>query len=277
MSRKLVKEYYDSLGIKEWRRLEKSEYSQLEWLTHIRFIDKFLPKDGSVLDAGGGPGRYSIYLAKKGFCVTLLDISPVQLRIAKQKAAMGEVPANTIEYVEGDLGDLSSFPDNHFDAVLCLTALSHLIEKKDRDTAVKNLVRVAKQKAPLFISVINRYAVFRTILKRRDLWPSFLDPGHQSVFDKGVHLAHPGKRIGHFTDAYFFTPSELRKTFENAGVKMLTMAASQGLASLLGDEFNALVKDERKRRKWMEIHWRTCEEPDIIGISEHVLLVGRKT
>ncbi len=277
MRQGIVRDYYDSLGIKEWRRLEKSAYSHLEWLTHIHFIDKFLPKGGRVLDAGGGPGRYSIYLAKKGFSMTLLDFSPVQLRIARQKVARARILPSAIECIEGDIRDMSSFPDNHFDAVLCLTALSHLIDRKDRDITIRNLVRVAKRGAPLFISVINRYAVFRTILKRRDLWPSLLDLGHQDVFDKGVHRAHPGKRIGHFTDAYFFTPSELRRTFEEVGVEVLTMAASQGLTALLGEEFNGLVKDVRMRRKWMEIHWQTCEDTSLIGISEHVLLVGRKS
>lgn len=271
-----MKEYYDRLGMKEWKRLDKDAYHHLEWLTHIRFIGQHMPKRGRVFDAGGGPGRYSIYLAKKGYLVTLFDISPNQLRIARRQATRAKIPSTAIEYVEGDLTDMSKFPDNYFDGVLCLTALSHLIDRKDRDRAVKEIVRVAKRKAPLFISAINRYAVFRTILQRQDLWPSLLDPGHQDVFDKGVHRAHPGTQIGHFTDAYFFTPEELRDVFERAGVKVITMVASEGLASHLQKPLEGLAKDERMWRKWMDIHWKTCTNQHVLGISEHILLVGRK-
>jgi hypothetical protein len=38
----------------------------------MHFLEKYLPKKGLVLDAGGGPGRYTIELAKKGYDVVLL-------------------------------------------------------------------------------------------------------------------------------------------------------------------------------------------------------------
>ncbi len=271
-----VKGFYDGLGTKEWRRLEKDAYHRLEWLTNIRFIERYLPKSGRVLDAGGGPGRYSIYLAKKGYRVVLLDMSPVQLNIARRQAEWARAPPASIEYVEGVLPDLSRFPDRCFDAVLCLIALSHLIDRRDRNKAVKELVRVTKPGAPLFVSVINRYAVFKTVLQRRSLWPNLLDPAHQELYEKGVHHAHPDRPIGHFTDAYFFTPGELRETFEKAGVRVLKMAACEGLASHLRKQVNELAGDNRMWRRWMEIHWQTCEDPSVIGVSEHLLLVGRK-
>ncbi len=38
-----------------------------------------------ILDAGGGPGRYTIDLAKQGYHMTLLDISDKELELAKRK------------------------------------------------------------------------------------------------------------------------------------------------------------------------------------------------
>lgn len=49
------------------------------------FLKKYLPKRGLILDAGGGPGRYTIDLAKLGYDVILLDLTPRLLRIAKRK------------------------------------------------------------------------------------------------------------------------------------------------------------------------------------------------
>jgi len=276
MPSNVVRDYYDSLGEGEWERLEKDAYHPLEWLTHVHFMEKYLPKTGIVLDAGGGPGRYSIFMAKRGLHVVLFDFSRVQLSIAKRRASEMRVRRNAIEYVEGALPNLSRFPDAQFDAIVCYGPLSHLIDKRKRTSAFKELVRVAKPGAPLFISVINRYGVFRTILKKPELHVELVCPDHQKTFNQGVHLAHPDKGPGMFTDAFFFRPEELRRAVEDQGVSVLTMAACEGLASHLPEPLALLAKDKRKWNRWMEIHWQTCTDPHILGISEHILLVGRK-
>jgi len=276
MPSRTVREYYDKLGEEEWKRLEPHPYPPLELLTHMRFLRMHLPRGGTALDAGGGPGRYAIFLAKRGFRVVLLDLSRVQLDIARRKATRARVPGRAIEYVEGALPDLSRFPDGRFDAVLCLGPLSHLIDPRERRRAAGELVRVAKEGAPLFISVINRYGVLRTVLQKRHLREELVDAAHREMIERGVHRAHPGRGPGRFTDAYFFTPHELRAMFENAGVEVLTMAACEGLAAHLHDPLSELAEDRRKWNAWMRIHWRTCTEPSVLGIAEHVLLVGRK-
>jgi len=85
MAKKFVKKYYAEYGIKEWKRLFKDPYHQLEFGTTIHFLKKYLPKKGLILDAGGGPGRYATELAKIGYDVTLLDLTPELLQIAKRK------------------------------------------------------------------------------------------------------------------------------------------------------------------------------------------------
>ena len=37
------------------------------------------------MDIGGGPGRYSVWLAKQGYDVTLVDLSENNIALAKQK------------------------------------------------------------------------------------------------------------------------------------------------------------------------------------------------
>jgi ubiquinone/menaquinone biosynthesis C-methylase UbiE len=60
-----VREWYDSKANYEWKRLFQDAYHRLEFIVHMHFLDKYLPKEGLILDAGGGPGRYTIELAKK--------------------------------------------------------------------------------------------------------------------------------------------------------------------------------------------------------------------
>ncbi len=237
-----------------------------------------------ILDAGGGPGRYSIELAKMGYQVVLLDVSPVQLAIAKKKIGKRrkEIRDMVVDIVEGDIVDLSRFDDKSFDSVLCLGPLSHIIDERTRKKAARELIRVLKGKSPIFVSVIGRYGVYKAILK---YYPSELtDPHAELEFEKGVHIGHrdPQKRkyrqkdVG-FPDAYFFFPEELKGLFEGYRVKTLDMASCEGLSSHMRRETNAIYRDKGKWDKWLKIILETSNDPSILGMGEHLLYVGRKS
>ncbi len=85
MSESLVKQYYTTQVRKEWRRLVKDPYHRLELDTTLHFLDKYLPERGLVLDAGGGPGRYTHELARRGHDVILLDLTPANLAFARRQ------------------------------------------------------------------------------------------------------------------------------------------------------------------------------------------------
>jgi len=272
----VVRRYYDESAEREWERLVCDPYHMLEFIITMHFLEKYLPEEGSILDAGGGPGRYTIELAKKGYDVVLLDLSPKCLEIAAREIEKAGVKERVKKIVEGSVTDLSDFDSESFDAVICLGPLSHLIERKDREIAVRELIRVAKKGAPIFASVINLYGVFRTVLQ--ELPHEFLDPSHEEMFSKGIHRVswhkhEPGKG---FTDAYFFHPNELRNLFEKFGVETLEMATCEGLSSHLQEETNEIYKDREKWEFWLDILLRTCTDPCILGLGEHLLYVGRK-
>lgn len=243
----------------------------------MHLLEKYLPKKGLILDAGGGPGRYTIELAKKGYEVILLDLSPGRLEIAKSETEKAKVQKNVKEMVEGSVADLSRFGDESFDAVLCLGPLSHLLERTDREMAAKELVRVTKKSAPIFVSVISQYGVLRTVAQR--LQHILTDPTFEELLSKGVYnsqVFHPSEPKGAFTDAYFFLPNELRELFENQGVQTLDMATCEGLSSHLQEQTNALYSDPAKWNRWLQIILKTCNDPSLLGLSEHFLYVGRR-
>lgn len=81
----MVKEWFTKTARGEWRRLQKDPYRKIEFIVTMHFLEKYLPKHGLVLDAGGGPGRYTIELAKRGYDIVLLDLVPEMLKLAKKK------------------------------------------------------------------------------------------------------------------------------------------------------------------------------------------------
>jgi len=267
----IVKSWYREKAQYEWERLQQDPYHQLEFIITLHFLKKYLPKTGLVLDAGGGPGRYTIELAKRGYDVILLDLVPELLKIAKEQIKKAGVQNKVKQIVEGSIDDLSMFENETFDAVLCLGGvLNHLLDERRREKAARELIRVAKKGAPVFVSVISRLGVLRTIFLR---FPESLKfcKHHWEVGDyiPGVH----GRG---FTAAHWFLPEELKELFERQGVKILEMTALEGLSSHHREETNKLYENQENWKLWLEILLETCNHPSIIGASEHFLMVAKK-
>lgn len=271
----VVRRYYDWTAEIEWGRLFRDPYNMLEYIVTMHYLEKHLPLEGLILDAGGGPGRYTVELARRGYDVVLFDLSPVSLEYAQGKIEEAGVGERIRGIVEGSITDLSEFEERTFDAVVCLGPLSHLLERADRETAVKELSRVAKPGAPIFVSVIGLYGVFRVVLSR--LPDELLDPDHEEMFTKGIHRVdwHEEGESG-FTEAYFFHPYEVRELMEGAGVETIEMATCEGLSTGLQEATNALYEDREKWDRWIEILLKTSNDPSILGSSDHFLYIGRK-
>jgi ubiquinone/menaquinone biosynthesis C-methylase UbiE len=269
--RNMVKEWFTKTAVYEWRRLQIDPYHQIEFIVTLHFLKKYLPKEGLVLDAGGGPGRYTIELAKQGYDVVLLDIVPEMLKIARRQIKKAKVEDRVRQFVEGSVEDLSMFEDETFDAVLCLGgALGHILDVKIRKKASAELVRVAKKRAPIFVSVISRIGLLKSIL---------IEFPHEMQYAKhhwevGDYV--PGLQGQGFTASHWFLPEELCDLFEKQGTEILEMAGLEGLSSHHEKETNRLYKDQEKWKIWVEIVLKTCTHPSVVGSSEHFLLICRK-
>jgi len=268
----LVKKYYSQQDLKEWRRLVRDAYHRLEFDTTMHFLRKYLPEKGLILDAGGGPGRYTIELTKLGYNVILLDLSPEMLEIAKKQVKKAKVQHKVKQIILGSVDNLSMFEDNAFDAVICFGgALSHIVNETQREKAIDELIRVAKEDAPIFVSVIGRLAVLVTELIRLPKEIE-IEEVFQSIRDTGDYHGGYG-----FAPCHFYLPEELKATLEKRKVRVLEIAGLEGLASSHIKETNRLSKHYPKAWKiWWETHLKTCTHPTALGISEHFLIVCKK-
>jgi 2-polyprenyl-3-methyl-5-hydroxy-6-metoxy-1,4-benzoquinol methylase len=78
------------------------------------FVQPQYPRGGNVLDLAGGAGRHSIWMAKQGWKVTLIDISETGVEQAKKNA--GPL-ASHIEVVVDDLTEFRA-SQTQFDVVM---------------------------------------------------------------------------------------------------------------------------------------------------------------
>jgi cyclopropane fatty-acyl-phospholipid synthase-like methyltransferase len=121
-------------------RLGKAE-EEAEHLRNI-FDEHGVPGDGLILDLACGVGRHSIALARHGFRVVGIDISPEYIAKAEELAA-AEGVSGRCRFVAGDMRRLKDLLGYHrFDAAICMfTSLGYYGPETDRDvlTQVKEL------------------------------------------------------------------------------------------------------------------------------------------
>lgn len=270
MTAEQIRQYYSETVSKEWRRLGRDAYHRLEFDTTAHFLAKYLPSQGHILDAGCGPGRYALHLARQSYDLTLLDLAPENVAAAWRRLRRAKLGPRVQEAVEGSIVDLSRFADHSFDAVICTGGpLSHVLDVQARARAISELVRVAKPGAPVFVSVMSKMSVFAVILTIS--WFEINLPHFKTLRETGDYFGGYG-----FTACHFFLPEELQAAFESEDVTVLEMAGLEGIGSHHRREINRLAKEERTWQKWVETHLETCTHPSVVGISEHMLIVSRK-
>ena len=263
-----VERYYDAGAQYEWERQDRN---RTEFAVTWRALDDYLPKPpATILDVGGGPGRYSVELARRGNTVTLFDLAGNNLSFAQTKAA--EAGVALAGCVQGNALDLSRFEDSGFDAVLLMGPLYHLLELDQRRTAVREARRVLKPGGVFFASFITRYAPLCDLARSTpdqllDRWSDY-----SRILETGQHqLGITG--VG-FTDAYFTHPSEVKPLMEEAGLASRDLVACEGVVSMVQEQLNPLTGEVWER--WVDLNYRLGRDPCVHGMAAHLLYVGHK-
>ena len=253
-----IEQYYDDSPLREWKRLERH---RTEFAVTSRVLTDTLPvPPASVLDVGGGPGRYALMLAERSYSVTLVDLSQKNLDFAHGKAeATGQF---LHDYVHANAAELSAFPSESFDAVLLMGPLYHLVELEQRQQALREAYRVLKPSGLLFAAFITRNALFRTLAR---LMPSLLfeEPDSWKNFvQTGVYRGHDS--IG-FTASYFAHPTEIRPLLEQTGFEVLELQACEGIVSDVEERINYLTGEHWQA--WVDLNVSLGKDPNVLGSS----------
>jgi SAM-dependent methyltransferase len=219
----------------------------------------YLPqsRDARILDAGGGTGRITLPLAKLGYSVTLCDISPAMLNVARQKMRREGV-SDQVEILECDVHRLR-FADRSFDFVLCWDGM---IE------AAEDLIRVTKRGGRISVFLLNRCGI--GISKFQE------DPDSALALLGSApdYICHDGEK--HLA----VSAEEARELFETRGVKVIGIHAVCGMLDLL-----SVPEEARRSRTWdkgffgkvTDMLLKLSREPSVKGLSRHLVLYGERT
>ncbi len=213
-------------------------------------------RDAKILDSAGGTGRITLPLAKMGYSVTLCDISPEMLNVARQKL-LREGVLDKVEISECDVRKLR-FTDESFDFVLCWDGG---IE------AAKELIRVTKKGGKISIFLINKCGA--AISKFRE------DPDSALAL-----LRSKSNYVRHHEEKHMaVSVEEVRELFEKKGIKVIEIYAVCGMLDLL-----SIPEKVQESRSWdekffgqvTEMLLRLSKEPSAKGLSKHLVLYGER-
>lgn len=234
-------------------------YDKVTW----RCIEPYLPRAGVVLDAGGGTGKWSIPIAKKGLRVVLFDISQDMMNVAAAKVKESGMEG-IVSFRQGDICNMS-FSDDSFDFVLAEgDPISYC---SNPDLAVKEFGRVLKPSCYLSAGVDSYYPILRRMLDQPEV---DFDQFDRVCTEKRFFAKDWG------FSCWLFTPKDLRELFNKHGFSVVKIVGKPVMFIGRRSEAAAILEDPAKAQKVLDIESKFCEEASIVGYGGHLHIVAQK-
>ena len=261
MDRKEILENYYS----EWNEDDRllSRFGKVEFLTTIRFIEKYLKPGMKILEVGAGTGRYSHYFARKGYTVHAVELVERNIEDFKKKT----LPDEDVTIVQGDAINLYMLKDNEYDIVLHLGPMYHLSADTERKSAVSEALRVTKPNGTIFMAyILNEMTVINYFFRNGHINES---ETREMIISSNWRFKENKKR--HLSFYRIEDINALMSGFEVnrlhlVGTEMISGAMRELLLSMTDEEFSYYI----------EYIYSICERNDMIGLSGHVLDIYEK-
>lgn len=257
---KILTEYYSAYN--EDARL-RSRHGMVEFLTTMRYIEKYLHPGMRILEIGAGTGRYSHALAQNGYEVDAVELVQHNIEIFRQNTQTGE----KVTIRQGNAKELRSFSDDTYDITLLLGPMYHLYTVEDQRQALSEAIRVTKKGGIVFVAYCGNDATMV-----------------QYCFGRGMLRE---KRYQELVDPVTFKaaadPSELFVLYRKEDIDALMEAFPAQRLHYVGTDmathYMRSTIDEMEDElfdMYLKYHFCICERADLVGASHHILDVFRK-
>lgn len=158
-----VRRLFDDLDDGEWDRFDKDAPSRVSLEVHRRFLRRHVPVGAEVLEIGG-PGRFTIELARMGCRVVVTDVSPVQLSLNERHVVEAGLESAVVERRLLDVRDRSGVADAAFDAVVAYGGpLSYAFE--GAEVCLAEMLRCVRPGGQVVASVMELIGTLRILVR----------------------------------------------------------------------------------------------------------------
>jgi len=232
-------------------------YDEITW----KSIEPYIPTDpdSTVLDAGGGTGRWSVPMARKGCRVVLMDLSEEMLSIANSRVKTEHLQ-DKISIRKGDITE-TGFSDETFNMILCEHTL-FLFENPN--IALEELRRVLKREGRLIVSVHNRYVQCLASLSENPT-PKNLEKAYDILLGRTHHYMNKQRIVKILT----YTPDEFRNLLKKNGFKIEKIIGKGFSMPLRISKHQFMRKDSPQEllNKLYKFELALSEKPDSLALA----------
>ncbi len=255
-----LKEYYDNYD-EDVRLL--SRHGNIEFLTSMKYIERYLFDGAKILEVGAGTGRYSHTLAHKGYTVDAVELIQHNIDVFESKITSDE----KITVRQGNAIDLSFIKDESYDITLLLGPMYHLYTNEDKLAALSEAIRVTKRAGIVFVAYcmgdasVLQYGFGRDMI--HDLIEKcLLDTETFDTFSNPWDLFE------------LYRKEDIDALRSNFNVEQLHFIAADGYANHIREKLEQM--DQKTYDLFIKYHLATCERQDLIGYSNHTLDIIKK-
>ncbi|MBR9854846.1 MAG: class I SAM-dependent methyltransferase [Algicola sp.] len=234
-------------------------------------IEQFITKPSlRIIDVGGGTGKYSEWLAKKGHEVHLVEPVEKHLKIAQNRA--GKIK-NKYSVHLGESRNLK-FPNNHADLIILHGPLYHLQKKEDRALTIKEAKRVVKNNGIILAFAINYTASTLVGLLNGLIHKKTFFEMCKEELTSGIHNP-PYDFPWLLAEAFYHNPEQLKEEFLDQELVYLNTYAVEGMAWLDKDFFSSILNNKRKSTL-LELIKVTENDSFLLPFSPHMMIAAQK-
>ncbi|WP_288955024.1 class I SAM-dependent methyltransferase [uncultured Polaribacter sp.] len=267
----ISKELEDFYNIaSEETRLEKGmgifEFERIKEL-----IQQHISKPNStIIDVGGGTGKYSEWLAKNGHKVQLIEPVLKHIKLADKRAKKLKNPFSVTKGIAQKL----PYQNESADLVILHGPLYHLQKKEDRIAAILEAKRVLKKDGIILGFAINATASTVVGLMNGMIHAnSFFEMCKQEL-TTGIHNT-PKDFPFLLADAYYHKPQQLKEEFLDQDLKFINLFAVEGMI-WLDNEYFANMLDKKKSKTLKVLQKLTENDEYLLPFSPHMMISVRK-
>lgn len=240
-----------------------SQHGQVEFLTTMRYIQRYLQPGMRILEVGAGTGRYAHALARLGFPVDAVELIPYNIELFQRNTQ----PGVNITIQQGNALDLNAFAEESYDITLVLGPMYHLYTEADQLKALSEALRVTKKGGIIFVA----YCISDASV----IGYGFKEGFAPMLLEKGMMDPETFKTFSIPADLFeLYRKEDIDALMEHFPVTRLHYVATDLMTNHMRETVDAM--DENMFALYLRYHFAVCEREDMVGITHHSLDIFKK-
>ncbi|WP_405564906.1 class I SAM-dependent methyltransferase [Polaribacter sp. Asnod6-C07] len=265
---KELEDFYNKAS--EETRLEKGmgifEFERIKEL-----IKQHISKPNiTIIDVGGGTGKYSEWLAQQNHKVHLIEPVAKHIKLAEKRAKKLKNPFSVTKGIAQKL----PYKNDTADLVILHGPLYHLQKREDRIATILEAKRVLKKGGIVLGFAINATASTVVGLMNGMIHANSFFEMCKEELTSGIHNT-PKDFPFLLADAFYHKPQDLKAEFLEQELKFINLFAVEGMI-WLDNEYFANMLDKKKSKTLKALQHLTQNDEYLLPFSPHMMIAVEK-